>query len=182
MTGGHVPFIPLSDDDTKFQRFNLQGEHAFKPFSNPNFPSVDHEIDEDSIWQFAVNNFNMTVIKNNYIDRADSLHKIRDIPTWSFKMMSDIYYDPKKFERLSRHWNYRMGLDDIKCVQAMTFDGTRQQQQAFKEEISAYIEHAEMDDHEKTYLKDVYITNHIPKEKKYITHNKKEDQKYFDYY
>ena len=58
--------------------------------------------------------------------------------------------------------------------------GDLQQRQRFKEEIEAYIAGA-YDQIQKEQMKDVYVTDHEPKPRKYHTSNKKEDEDFYRY-
>lgn len=58
--------------------------------------------------------------------------------------------------------------------------GDKVQKQKMKEEIESFISYAYQKEQE-AELEDVYVTNHEPKQKKYHTTNKKEDEEFFRY-
>jgi hypothetical protein len=49
-----------------------------------------------------------------------------------------------------------------------------------KEEIASYISWA-YDQEKKADLEDVYVTNHVPKQKQFVTTNNKEDEEFYRY-
>ena len=58
--------------------------------------------------------------------------------------------------------------------------GDLQQRQRFKEEIEGYLSWVEKQANEEAY-KDIYVTDHKPKQKKYHTTNKAEDEEFYKY-
>lgn len=49
---GDSPIIPREDTDEKLEWFDIQGESLYSNPPNPNFPLVDHGLDEEFIWGF----------------------------------------------------------------------------------------------------------------------------------
>lgn len=65
--------------------------------------------------------------------------------------------------------------------QAMTNRvGDAEQRRKQKEEIEGYIRKVYQDEQE-ALLKDVYVTDHTPKQAKYSTINNKDDEQFFKY-
>lgn len=96
--------------------------------------------------------------------------------------MMPSFFKEEKLNKFYRHWSHRLGLENIKIKQALTYKpGDQEQYRRNKEEIEAYllsVQEAELAES----LKDVYVTDHQPKPEKYWTSNKKEDEQYFKYF
>jgi hypothetical protein len=97
--------------------------------------------------------------------------------------MMPSFYKDEKYEKFKRQWGIRLGLESIKMKHAiidiMTADkkGARKE---MKEEISDYIGTSYENEMEEEW-KDLYITNHTPKDKRYHTNSKKEDLEFYKY-
>lgn len=84
-------------------------------------------------------------------------------------------------ESFYRQWNARLGLEMIKLRHALVNrPGDAEQKRRMKAEIEGYIAKAYADE-EAAQLKDVYVTDRVPKHKKYATINKKDDEQFFRY-
>ena len=62
----------------------------------------------------------------------------------------------------------------------MNRPGDVEQKRRMKAEIEAYIAKAYSDE-QAAQLKDVYVTDRVPKQKKFATVNKKDDEQFFRY-
>lgn len=92
------------------------------------------------------------------------------------------WYKPEKLGKFHRHWEHRKGLQMILMEQIAKYGNqpTDQQRHESEQQVGAYI--AACYEHEKLMkLKDVYITDHKPVEKKKVTYSEEEDQDFFDY-
>ena len=79
-------------------------------------------------------------------------------------------------ETFSRQWKHRLGLEMIKMRHAiMNRPGDNEQRKKMKDEIEAYISKVYKEEQE-ALLKDVYVTDHKPKQAKYSTINNKDDE------
>lgn len=58
--------------------------------------------------------------------------------------------------------------------------GNKEQKKQFKQEIEQYLQHTEQQKLEYE-LKNVYVTNHDPKQKKLYTISENEDQQFYNY-
>ncbi len=84
-------------------------------------------------------------------------------------------------EKFMRQWKSRTGLEIIKMRQAiMRKPGDKVQYQQFKDEIEAYVAKAYQKELE-AEMKDVYVTDHTPKQKKFATLGKQDDENFFKY-
>ena len=84
--------------------------------------------------------------------------------------------------KFHRHWGHRLGLEAIKIKHAMQHGGqpTQPQKDACASEISDYIDACY--DYEKNLkLEDVYVTDHVPEDAKYVTGGGGEDEDYHAY-
>lgn len=84
-------------------------------------------------------------------------------------------------ETFYRQWTSRLGLEFLKIKHAMTNrvnDPVQRKQQ--RDEISSFIAKAQKYEEEQL-LKDVYVTDHTPKQARYSTTNKKDDENFFRY-
>lgn len=92
------------------------------------------------------------------------------------------FYQPEKIEKFLRHWQHRLGLEALKARQAMESADINdpQQKKAQEAELSAYIESCYSYEKERK-LAGVFVTDHKPVPKKYLTTNEEEDQDFYEY-
>lgn len=77
---------------------------------------------------------------------------------------------------------YRIGLENLKRQHAADPDQSEKAQRLRQRELEDYVENAQREYKTKHFLKDVYVTDHTPKEKKYNTNNSKEDEDFYNYH
>jgi hypothetical protein len=178
---GDTPVIPTEDNDMKFLFYDVQGESVFTNPPDPNMPVIDHGLDELKIWAFNLTGYNQEVIKNQYIGNMWNATKNMHVPHWGQKLFTPAFYKDEKMEAFQRQWDARLGLEIIKMRHAMTNRvGDVEQRRKQKEEIEGYIRKVYQEEQE-ALLKDVYVTDHTPKQAKYTTTNNKEDEQFFKY-
>ena len=178
---GDTPVIPTEDNDMKFLFYDVQGESVYTNPPDSNMPVIDHGLDELKIWAFNLTGYNQEVIKNQYVSNMWSASKAMHLPHWGQKLFTPAFYKDEKMEAFHRQWDARLGLEIIKMRQALTNRvGDRHQRQMHKEEVESYIRKVYQDEQE-ALLKDVYVTDHKPKDRKYSTTGSKDDQQFFAY-
>jgi hypothetical protein len=139
-------------------------------------PLIDHGLDELKIWAFNLTGYNQEVIKNQYTTNMWNATKAVHAPHWGQKLFTPAFYKPEKMETFHRQWDARLGLEIIKMRHAMTNKvGDEIQRKKQKEEIEAYIQKVYQDENE-ALLKDVYVTDHAPKQARYNTLGNKDDE------
>jgi hypothetical protein len=95
--------------------------------------------------------------------------------------MMPAFYKEEKVEKMMKQWKLKLGLEVIKMRQALIARvGDKQQYKQFKNEIADYLSYAD-EQVSLDQLNDVYVTDHKPKPKKYITLGNDEDQAFFKY-
>jgi hypothetical protein len=116
------------------------------------------------------------VIKNNYSRNIFEASTKSNAPYWGNKLQTPSFYKQDKYEKFIYQWGIRLGLEAIKMRQSMEArKDDRAQRKQFKNEIMNYLEHAEQKQIEWD-MKDVFVTDHTPKPKKYHTTSEREDQ------
>lgn len=180
-TEGESMVIPTEDNDQKLYFYDVQGESVYTNPPDSNLPSIDHGLDEEHIWAFNNTGYNQFVIKNQYTTNLWNATKATHAPFWGQKLMTPSFYKEDKLPRFYRQWESRLGLEIVKMRHAITNKpGDIEQRKRQKEEIEAYIQSAyrkEMD----AELKNVYVTDHTPKQRKYATINSQEDEQFYRY-
>ena len=68
---GSTTIIPMDDNDEVLHFYNIQGESLFTNPPDPNLPVIDHGIEEDRVWAFPKNLYNMDMIVNPYKNDND---------------------------------------------------------------------------------------------------------------
>jgi hypothetical protein len=178
---GMTPIIPRQDNDEALEFYDIQGEGPFTNPPNPNTPVVDHGQDENHIWAFGKTLYNQTVVKNNHMPGGDS-HLDEVAPWWGEKLTMPHFYKREKMVKFYRQWNHRRGLELIKMRHAKKYGlyPTQAQLDEMSAEISAYIDECYQYERE-AKLEDVYVTDHTPVEKKYVTNGEADDEDFYNY-
>lgn len=180
-TVGETPIIPTEDNDQKLYFYDVQGESVYTNPPDSNSPTIDHGVDEDFIWAFQRTGYNQLVVKNQYLKSPWAATQQLHQPHWGTKLFTPTFFKEEKLPKFFKQWELKVGLEKIKMRQAMHYrPGDKVQQKQFKNEIEAYLQHAE-DVMANEELKDVYVTDHQPKPKKYFTISKSEDELFFKY-
>ena len=86
---------------------------------DPNTILVDHGLEEDIIWNFPKNLYNMPVIKNDYNGGKDLGKNFA--PFWGRKLSMMAWHNPDKFPKFYRHWEHRKGLQIIMMEHALKY-------------------------------------------------------------
>lgn len=179
-TEGTTLAIPVEDNDTKYYHYDVQGESLWTNPPDPNQPYIDHGLDEDFIWAFNMSSYNQHIIKNPYRGNMWDASKLWHAPFWGTKLQTPSFYKEEKMEKFNRQWGNRLQLELIKMKHSLMDSKDPKVKKAMKNEIESFINSAYDEEFNET-LKDVYVTNHIPRDKKYFTTNKSEDEQYYRY-
>jgi hypothetical protein len=102
-------------------------------------------------------------------------------PYWGAKLFLPSFSKDEKIEKFYQQWQWKLGLEAVKMRHALLrrpFD--KHQEKQFKQEIENYLSWVEQQqiEHE---MRDVYITNHEPRDKKFATTSQEDDQQFFNY-
>ncbi len=174
-TVGDTTIVPPEDNDTKLYFYDVQGESVYTNPPDGNVPVIDHGLDEDHIWAFNLTGYNQSVIKNQYLLNPWNAAKANHAPYWGQKLLTPSFYKDEKMEKFMRQWESRLGLEFVKMRQALAANpNDKKQALRFKEEIEAYVAGAYQKELE-AEMKDVYVTDHQAKQKRYATLNKQDD-------
>jgi len=175
-TIGDTLAIPMEDDDTKLYFYDVQGESVYTNPPDSNIPVIDHGLDEQQIWAFNMTGYNQFAIKNQYSLNLWNSTKATHAPFWGQKLFTPAFYKEDKLETFYRQWETRLGLEIIKMRHSIVNEsGDDKQRLKMKEEIESYIANAYRKE-SLEQMKDVYVTDHVPKQKKFNTINKKDDE------
>lgn len=180
-TVGDTQVIPMEDNDQKLYFYDVQGE---SPYTNPpdsNSPVIDHGLDELPVWAFNATGYNQNAVKNQYIGNLWEASKNSHAPFWGSKLFTPAFYKEDKLPTFYRQWSRRLGLETIKMRHAIfNRPGDEQQRMKMKREIESYVaETLELE--AAAQLQDVYVTDRVPKQKRFATTNKAEDEQFFRY-
>jgi len=123
-TVGVTQMIPREDTDEKFEFYDIQGESCFSNPPNPNWPIIDHGLDEEFIWAFPKSLYNEKIVKNAWLNPNNNQYKRNNVPFWGEKLQAPAWYKREKIPKFMRHWAHRSGLESIKISQAMKYGRT----------------------------------------------------------
>jgi hypothetical protein len=179
---GSTPAIMREDNDEKFEFYDIQGESVYSQPPDPNTPVIVHGLDEDSIWNFPKTVYNQSVVKNPYLSPFSESFTQSHAPRWGKKLSQPHFFKPEKLEKFKRHWGHRLGLEALKMkhVSETGPSPTPAQKEVQDAEINAYIQSC-YDFEAGKLLEDVYVTDHQPEAKKYLTGSEEEDQDFYEY-
>ena len=125
--------------------------------------------------------YNQYAIRNQYIGNIWDATKRTHAPFWGPKLFTPSFFKEEKLDRFYRQWATRIGLEIIKMRHAiMNKSGDAAQRLKMKEEIEEYVKGA-YEKESLANLKDVYVTDHVPKQKKLSTTNHSEDEQFYRY-
>ena len=99
--------------------------------------------------------------------------------------MAPAWFKEEKMDKFFDQWNTRLGLEGIKMRQAIELMSAKdlndpQRIARHKAELQSYISAAQLKEKSRG-MKDVYITDHTPKEQRFHTANASEDKDFFRY-
>jgi hypothetical protein len=144
--------------------------------------SIDHGCDEEFIWAFGKTPYNQQVILNQYLNPGGKAHLYTHAPIWGRKLAMPHYYKREKLEKFYRHWNHRLGLESLKAKHARLYGSlpSEKEREVMRLELIQYIESCyEFEELKK--MEDVYVTDHKPIPRKYLTNSDQEDEDFFEY-
>lgn len=182
-TVGGTPIIPMQDNDEAFVYYDIQGESLYTNPPDHTYPLVDHGLEEDHIWAFHRTLFNQQRVKNSYAtDQFSRQLALSHAPFWGEKLSQPHFFKPEKIEKFNRHWQHKLGLENLKMKHAVLYGANPSEQvkQQMAAEIEKYI--GDCYQYEKDLkLRDVYVTDHKKEDTKGITQSEEEDQDFYDY-
>jgi len=181
-TVGISQMIPREDTDEKLEYYDIQGESVYSNPPNPNWPVIDHSLDEEFIWAFPKNLYNEKIVKNAWMNPNNTQYLKSTAPFWGEKMSTPAFYKREKMPKFMRHWSHRAGLEALKITQAMKYGRTPDQKQirTMESQVSNYI--TACYDHEKSLqLDDIYVTDNKLVDPKLITNTEEEDMDFYEY-
>lgn len=111
--------VPMDDNDEVLHFYDIQGESLYTNPPDPNYPLIDHGLDEDHVWAFRKTGYNQSVVVNPYRTDLFAATRINALPFWALKLATPAFYKKEKFETMLKHWNWRIGLEKIKQKHAL---------------------------------------------------------------
>ncbi len=145
-------------------------------------PAVDHRMDEQIIWNFNLNTVGLPVIQNEWITDPWRAIKKNYLPWWKDKMCAPNYITIDKINMYNKHWEWRRGLENLKKKHAyydQQIDRPANYDKIMQKEMKEYVEKA-YEELEAEQLKEVYVTDHVPKPQKYNTTSEEDDKEFFE--
>lgn len=170
------------DTDEKFIMYDLQGESIYSNPPDPNQPCVDQRVDEDlGPWEFKKNLWLQDIVVNDYNHAFQSIFEKSHAPRWGRKLIAQAWYNQDSWDKFVLQHNIKLDFEELKKKHALErIEGDKMQYDKQRLEIEAFLGEAKERLHAEK-LKDVYITDHTPKPKQFITLNEEEDRKYYEY-
>lgn len=122
-TKGPTNIIPIQDNDTKLFFYDVQGESVYTNPPDSNAPTIDHGLDEEHIWAFQKSAYNQISIKNQYVNGGYllALNTHLHQPHWGEKLQMPAWFKEEKMEKFFKHWQLKLGLENIKMRQALDY-------------------------------------------------------------
>ena len=107
-SAGDTTLIPMDDNDEILHFYDIQGESLYTNPPDPNLPVIDHGLEEDRVWAFPKNLYNMDVISNPYADGDDFKNSmLSHVPFWKDKLMTPAFYRKDKWDKMLMQWEWR---------------------------------------------------------------------------
>jgi hypothetical protein len=107
--------MPYEDSDEKVKMIEADGESLYSDPPSSNSAYIDHGMDENNVWNFALSASNQPVTHNEFKDQFyDILSKRNPAPQWGQKLQSQFYFTEEKQQKFIVQWNMRLGLNKIK--------------------------------------------------------------------
>ena len=144
-------------------------------------PVVDHGLDELRPWAFRKTNYNQIVVNNPYVKDPWGALKAHNAPWWGLKLAAPAFFTREKYQKFFEQWGYRVEFETLKMKHAAEFrPGDLAQRDQHKSEVIAFLRKTD-EAMRASEMKDVYVTDHQPVAKKYVTLSEEEDQEYYNY-
>lgn len=171
----------MDDNDELLHFYDIQGESLYTNPPDPNYPLIDHGLDEDKVWAFKMTGYNQSAVSNIYKSDVYAASRMNHIPWWAAKLTTPAFYKNEKFQKMMQQWDWRKGLEAIKMKHALIHNNyDRNLRDSQKAEIQSYLGWVR-DQQQKEFLKDVYITDNKPQTPKYNVNNQKELDTFYRY-
>jgi hypothetical protein len=130
----------MDDNDEALHFYDIQGESLYTNPPDPNYPIIDHGLEEDKVWAFKLTYFNQIVINNDYKNDLGSTKNKSNLPFWAMKLAAPAFFKREKWEKMMLQWKWRMGLEYIKQQHSLTHNpGDQQLKLKQKREIMNYL-------------------------------------------
>jgi hypothetical protein len=108
------------DDNDELLHFNdIQGESLYTNPPDPNYPTIDHGLEEDKVWAFKMTGYNQDAIVNPYTNMFTA-SRLNHLPFWALKLSTPHFYKTDKFNKMLLQWEWRVGLEKIKQKHSIT--------------------------------------------------------------
>lgn len=179
---GTTSLIPTPDTDEKLIFHDTQGESLYTNPPDPNVPVIDYGMDELSPWSFRRSNYNQMVIVNDYTnDMIGQIKEMQKAPWWGLKLSTPAFYKQEKYVKFLQQFAMRMDFEALKIRQAAELrPGDLAQRDAMKAEVLDFLASKKLEMLQ-TDLKDVYVTDHVAKARKFSTLSAQEDAEFYSY-
>lgn len=110
---GTTHMLPRNTDEQRQHFYNSQGESIY---SNPwpfHKQLVDHEIDEENIWEAPFTQLGLSYMHNPWLSDPESPKYLNNLPRWTGKFAIASWMNKEKFDKWHRHYGYRLGLYEV---------------------------------------------------------------------
>lgn len=125
--------------------------------------------------------YNQIAITNKYINNVWKAVEDKNVPWWGKKLMAPAFYKDDKWYKLLKQMEWKRELEQIKFRQGLEFNpDDREQGKIHAAEITEFLEDIKSRQLEEE-LKDVFVTDHKPKDKKFTTLSSDEDELFYKY-
>ena len=111
---GTTTLYPMDDNDEALHFYDIQGESIYTNPPDPNYPTIDHGLEEDNVWAFKLTYFNQQVITNEYKNGILAAGKTSNMPFWALKLAAPAFWKEDKYQKMLQQWEWRNGLEIIK--------------------------------------------------------------------
>ncbi len=133
--------VPTKDTDEELVWVDVQGETPYSDPPDPNMITIDHEMDEEHIWNFMHTGYNQSRVSNGFAKSAWDMARKTHVPGWAVKQGLPSFVKDGRSEKIFRHWNHRLGLEKIKLLHVLTGENLKPEtRQRRTKEISDYLE------------------------------------------
>ena len=116
---GTTTVIPQQDTDEKLIWYDTMGESLYSNPLDTNNPTIDHGLEEESIWAFRMTPYNQDVIKNTVALDLEEQMKQSHAPFWGMKLAAPSFFNKDKFPRFYSQWQTRLQLEMLKAKHAL---------------------------------------------------------------
>ena len=87
----------MDDNDELLHFYDIQGESLYTNPPDPNYPLIDHGLDEDKVWAFKMTGYNQSAVSNIYKSDVYAASRMNHSPWWAAKLTTPAFYKNEKF-------------------------------------------------------------------------------------